>query len=78
MPVALFYHREEDFISLAVIARHRDTEQGDCIIQNWMCNSNTIEFDGIKKQPKFKSFLINIECLVTEARTQNTDRIENS
>lgn len=43
----------------------------------------TIEFDGIKKQHEFNSFLINIECLVTEARTQKiqlliTDRIENS
>lgn len=54
------------------------TEHGDYIIQNWKCNSNTIEFDGIKKQHEFNSFLINIECLVTEARTQNTDRIENS
>ena len=35
------------------------------------------------KQPEFNSFLINIECLVTEARIQKiqlliTDRIENS
>jgi hypothetical protein len=38
---------EEDFISLTDIARHRDAERGDYIIQNWMRNRNTIEFLGI-------------------------------
>ncbi len=49
---------EEDFISLTDIARHRDTERGDYIIQNWMRNRNTIEFLGIWEQlnnPGFNS-----------------------
>lgn len=45
--VSLYQHREEDFISLTDIARYRDAERGDYIIQNWMRNRNTIEFLGI-------------------------------
>lgn len=57
-PVKLFQHRDEDFISLTDIARHRDTERGDYIIQNWMRNRNSIEFLGIWEQlnnPDFNS-----------------------
>ena len=57
-PVTLFHHRDEDFISLTDIARHRDTERGDYIIQNWMRNRNSIEFLGIWEQlnnPDFNS-----------------------
>ena len=56
--VALFHHRDEDFISLTDIARHRDSERGDYIIQNWMRNRNSIEFLGIWEQlnnPDFNS-----------------------
>ena len=45
--VSLYQNREEDFISLTDIARYRDAERGDYIIQNWMRNRNTIEFLGI-------------------------------
>jgi hypothetical protein len=41
---------ESDYISLTDIARHRDAERGDYIIQNWMRNRNTIEFLGIWEQ----------------------------
>ncbi|MDE0158223.1 MAG: KilA-N domain-containing protein, partial [Gammaproteobacteria bacterium] len=41
---------ESDFISLTDIARHRDSERGDYIIQNWLRNRNTIEFLGIWEQ----------------------------
>lgn len=57
-PVRLFHHRDKDFISLTDIARHRDTERGDYIIQNWMRNRNSIEFLGIWEQlnnPDFNS-----------------------
>src|SRR3972149_8370991 len=37
----------EDYISLTDIARYRDAERTDYIIQNWMRNRNTIEFLGI-------------------------------
>jgi len=56
--VTLYQHRDEDFISLTDIARHRDAERGDYIIQNWMRNRNTIEFMGIWEQlnnPDFNS-----------------------
>jgi hypothetical protein len=56
--VTLYQHRDEDFISLTDIARHRDAERGDYIIQNWMRNRNTIEFLGIWEQlnnPDFNS-----------------------
>jgi len=49
---------EADYISLTDIARHRDSERGDYIIQNWMRNRNTIEFLGIWEQlnnPDFNS-----------------------
>lgn len=49
---------EADFISLTDIARHRDAERGDYIIQNWMRTRNTIEFIGIWEQlnnPGFNS-----------------------
>jgi len=39
--------REEDYISLTDIARYKDSERTDYIIQNWLRNRNTIEFLGI-------------------------------
>jgi len=37
----------EDYISLTDIARHKDSERTDYIIQNWLRNRNTIEYLGI-------------------------------
>ncbi|MEN6626940.1 MAG: KilA-N domain-containing protein [Candidatus Sumerlaeia bacterium] len=37
----------EDYISLTDIARYKDSERTDYIIQNWLRNRNTIEFLGI-------------------------------
>ncbi|MFZ3208272.1 MAG: KilA-N domain-containing protein [Geobacteraceae bacterium] len=37
----------EDYISLTDIARYKDAERTDYIIQNWLRNRNTIEFLGI-------------------------------
>lgn len=37
----------EDYISLTDIARHKDSDRTDYIIQNWLRNRNTIEFLGI-------------------------------
>ncbi|MDM8549367.1 KilA-N domain-containing protein [Desulfobacterales bacterium HSG2] len=56
--VTFYQHRDEDFISLTDIARYRDAQRGDYIIQNWMRNRNTIEFLGIWEQlnnPDFNS-----------------------
>jgi len=38
---------EEDYICITDIARYRDEERSDYIIQNWLRNRNTIEFLGI-------------------------------
>ena len=57
-PVKVTRFEESDFISLTDIARHRDSERGDYIIQNWLRNRNTIEFLGIWEQlnnPAFNS-----------------------
>lgn len=48
----------KDYISLTDIARHRDAERTDYLIQNWLRNRNTIEFLGIWESlnnPSFKS-----------------------
>ena len=66
--VSLYQHREEDFISLTDIARYRDAERGDYIIQNWMRNRNTIEFLGIWEQlnnPDFNS--IEFDGIIKQA-----------
>jgi len=39
-----------DYISLTDIARYKDSERTDYIIQNWHRNRNTIEFMGIWEQ----------------------------
>jgi hypothetical protein len=47
----------DDFISLTDIARHKDPENTDDIIKNWMRNRNTIELLGFWEMlynPNFK------------------------
>ena len=56
-PVSVISQNESDFISLTDIARYRDAERSDYIIQNWLRNRNTIEFLGIWEclnNPAFK------------------------
>lgn len=38
---------KEDYFSLTDIARYRDAERSDYILQNWMRNRSTIEFMGL-------------------------------
>ncbi|MBI2312602.1 MAG: KilA-N domain-containing protein [Betaproteobacteria bacterium] len=45
--VTVLVHREQDYISLTDIARHKDSERTDYLISNWLRNRNTIEFLGI-------------------------------
>src|SRR6266568_2247446 len=55
--IAVYHKERDDYISLTDIARHRDAERTDYIIQNWLRNRNTIEFLGIWEQlnnPDFK------------------------
>jgi hypothetical protein len=43
--VQMFHH-----ISLTDIARQRDSERSDYILQNWLRNRSTIEFIGLWEQ----------------------------
>ena len=54
----VFSQKEEDYISIIDMARYKDEERSDYIIQNWLRNRNTIEFLGIWEQlnnPDFNS-----------------------
>jgi hypothetical protein len=49
---------QEDYISLTDLARRRDAERSDYILQNWMRNRSTLEFLGLWEQlnnPDFNS-----------------------
>ncbi len=56
--VFIYKDKQEDYISLTDIARHRDAERSDYILQNWMRNRSAIEFIGLWEQfnnPDFNS-----------------------
>jgi len=56
--ISLYTEKADDFISLTDIARFRDAERSDYILQNWMRNRSTIEFMGLWEQfnnPDFNS-----------------------
>ena len=56
--VALLSKEDEDYISLTDIARYKDRERSDYVLQNWMRNRSTIEFIGLWEKlynPDFKS-----------------------
>lgn len=55
--IAIYQHNQLEFISLTDLARHKDSERTDYIIQNWLRNRNTIELLGFWEQlnnPNFK------------------------
>ena len=55
--ITIFKGDTEDFISLTDIARYKDADNMDTIIQNWLRNRNTIELLGFWEQlynPNFK------------------------
>jgi len=56
--VILYKENNEDFISLTDIARYRDSQRSDYVLQNWLRNRSTIEFIGLWEQfnnPDFNS-----------------------
>jgi len=58
LEIVLYKQNEEEFISLTDMAKSRDSERTNYIIQNWMRTRNTIEFLGLWEQlrnPNFKS-----------------------
>lgn len=55
--VAIVDQNNQDFISLTDIARHKDANNTDAIVQNWLRNRNTIELLGFWEtmyNPNFK------------------------
>lgn len=55
--ITILKNEKDDFISLTDIARYKDSEHTDTIIQNWMRNRNTIELLGFWESiynPNFK------------------------
>lgn len=44
--IFIYQGEQSDYISLTDIARYKDTERTDYIIQNWLRNRNTIELLG--------------------------------
>jgi hypothetical protein len=48
--IAVVSQKGDDYICLTDIARYKDNERTDYIIQNWLRNRNTIEFLGIWEQ----------------------------
>jgi hypothetical protein len=56
--IVLYEGEKGDYISLSDIARYRDSERSDYILQNWLRNRSTIEFIGLWEQfnnPDFNS-----------------------
>jgi hypothetical protein len=45
--ISIRQYEKEDFISLTDIARYKDSDRSDYILQNWMRNRETIEFLGL-------------------------------
>ena len=55
--VAVLSRPADDYISLTDIAKHKEPDRADQVIQNWMRNRNTVEFLGIWENlnnPNFK------------------------
>jgi len=56
--VLIYTNNSDDYISLTDIARFRDADRSDYILQNWMRNRSTIEFIGLWEMfnnPNFNS-----------------------
>ena len=45
--IVVFSKEKEDYISLTDIAKYKDSERTNYIIQNWMRSRSTIEFIGL-------------------------------
>ena len=55
--IVVYEDNQNDYISITDLARHRDAQHTDSIIQNWMRNRNTIELLGFWEtiyNPNFK------------------------
>ncbi|MBU2848125.1 KilA-N domain-containing protein [Acidithiobacillus ferriphilus] len=50
--VTVLSQASDDYISLTDIAKHKEPDRSDHVIQNWMRNRNTIEFLGVWERLK--------------------------
>ncbi len=69
--IIIFKSEANDYISLTDIARHKDENNTDKIIQNWLRNRNTIELLGLWElmcNPNFKP--LEIEGFKNESKTK--------
>ncbi len=56
LEIILYKQNEEEYISLTDMAKFRDSERTNYIIQNWMRTQNTIEFLGLWEQLRNPGF----------------------
>ena len=56
LAVTIISQSQDDYISITDIARQRDAERSDYILQNWMRNRSTIEFIGLWEQLRNPTF----------------------
>ena len=66
--IITFKKNESDYISLTDIAKYKDQERTNYVIQNWMRNRSTIEFLGLWEKinnPEFKG--IEFDAFRSEA-----------
>ncbi len=55
--VAVLAHADGDYLCITDIARYKDADRTDHVLQNWLRNRNTVEFLGVWEQinnPAFK------------------------
>jgi hypothetical protein len=69
--ITIIKSEANDYISLTDIARHKDENNTDKIIQNWLRNRNTIELVGLWElmyNPNFKP--LEFEGFKNELKTK--------
>ncbi|MCA9487279.1 MAG: KilA-N domain-containing protein, partial [Nanoarchaeota archaeon] len=67
-PVLIFSQKEDDYLSLTDIARHKNPDEPKDIVKNWMRSRNSIEFLGLWEKinnPHFKG--VEIDPFLNEA-----------
>lgn len=68
LEIVLYSEKEDEYISLTDMAKFKDAQRTNYIIQNWMRTRNTIEFIGLWEQlynPQFKG--IEFDAFKNEA-----------
>ncbi len=56
LAITIINNLQDDYISITDIARHRDADRSDYILQNWLRNRSTIEYIGLWEQLKNPNF----------------------